>query len=285
MRLEDYSGMNIPDRLSPKARETFLTNLAYMHAAFGDNVEYERLFHQTLLCPETIEYLYTPPTPVSYKVGSRPILERAVEEATRGCTTECGKVIGLMSYIRDLKEKSGGRDYFYGGTEEELIKKGERYCERVARLMCALCEIAGLNARIIFHLTGGHLTNEVFADGKWRYVDPRFGLFYVDGEGQMLSVVELMRNPDVMLNQPEWVYEYGSKEYTHEFMMNENHNLYLRINEVQLYGEYSLSDSDKYHYEWMPSGIYNIPERSEVYKGYAKARLDYIDNPDVVSMI
>ena len=277
MRLEDYSGMNIPDRLSPKARETFLTNLAYMHAAFGDNVEYERLFHQTLLCPETIEYLYTPPTPVSYKVGSRPILERAVEEATRGCTTECDKVIGLMSYIRDLKEKSGGRDYFYGGTEEELIKKGERYCERVARLMCGLCDIAGLPARVIFHLSGGHLTNEVWYDGGWHYVDPRFGLFYIDSEGELMSVRDIIRDPDVIRNQPEWVYAYGSKEYTPEFMAKENHDLYLRPGEIQTYGDYRLADSAIYNYEWMPSSIYKVDERTEAYKGYATSRLAYID--------
>ena len=32
-----------------------------------------------------------------------------------------------------------------------------------------------------------------------------------------------------------------------------------------------------YNYEWMPSSIYKVEERSEAYKGYAASRLAYID--------
>ena len=277
MNILDYSGMNIADRLCPLGREVFLSNLEYMRVAFGNNVEYQRLLNQTLYCPETEEYLYSEPAPTCYEWGRRPILEEAVRKATEGCATDRERVIALMCYIRDLKDKVGGRDYFYGGTEEELIKKGERYCERVARLMCGLCDIAGLPARVIFHLSGGHLTNEVWYDGGWHYVDPRFGLFYIDSEGELMSVRDIIRDPDVILNQPEWVYAYGSKEYTPEFMAKENHDLYLRPGEIQTYGDYRLADSAIYNYEWMPSSIYKVDERTEAYKGYATSRLAYID--------
>ena len=274
-----YSDKSLFDRLTGEARDVVLANLEYMRVAFGENVEYERLFHQTLLAPETEDYLYQAPERPTYEWGSRPILEEAVAVATKDCKTEREKVLGLVAYIRDLKEKSHGYDYFYGGTEEELIKKGERYCERVARLMCALSEIAGIPARIIFHVSGGHLTNEVYIEDKWCYVDPRFGLFYLGRDGKLMSVREITADPDMIYNQPEWVYEYGSKEYTHEFMMKENHNMYLRPLEIQLFGSYSLKDAERYgyHYDWMPSSAFKMPERDAAYKGYAEARKIYLD--------
>ena len=277
--IEQYSGRNLFDRLTGKARDVVLANLEYMRVAFGENVEYQRLFHQTLLSPETKDYLYSEPERPVYEWGSRPVLEEAVAEATRGCTSEREKVLGLVAYIRDLKEKSHGYDYFYGGTEEELIKKGERYCERVARLMCALSEIAGIPSRTVHHTIGGHLTNEVYIEGKWCYVDPRFGLFYLGTDGKLMSVTEITENPDMIYSQPEWVYEYGSKEYTHEFMMKENHDMYLRPLEIQLYGSYSLKDAERYGYnfDWMPSSAFKMPERDTAYRGYAEARKIYLD--------
>ena len=276
--IEDYSGMALADKLTDLGRDVFLSNLEYMRVAFGNNVEYQRLLHQTLLCPETEEALYAPPAPVEYKRGSRPILERVVDEVTRGARTQCDAVIALALYIRDLKKKSGGRGYFYGGTEEELIKKGERYCERVARLMCALCEIAGMPGRVVFHLSGGHLASEIFADGEWRYIDPRFALFYLDGEGNMVSVRRLIAEPELIYSQSEEVYALGSEEYTPEFMAKENHDKYLRKNEIQLYGSYSLSDAERYgyNYEWMPSSIHKVPERDVAYRGYYNALNAYL---------
>ena len=105
--IKDYSNENFYKHLSPLAQDVVVTNLHYMHEAFGDNVEYERLFHQTLLAPETMDYLYSEPEKPHYEWGTRPILEEAVAEATKGCSTEREKVLGIMAYIRDLKEKSG----------------------------------------------------------------------------------------------------------------------------------------------------------------------------------
>ena len=274
-RIEDYSGINIADRLDTVGRELFLSNLNYMRLAFGDNVEYERLLQQILLCDKTKDYLYSTPKPTSYECGSRPVLEKIVDEVCKDAKTETDKALSLMRYIRDLKDKVDGRDYFYGGTEEELIKKGERYCERVSRLMCGLCDIAGIPARVIFHVSGGHLTTEVFVDGAWGYIDPRFGLFYINENGRLLSVIEIADNPEVIFNQPEWVYAEGSKEYTPEFMAKENHDVYLSKNEMQLYGDYRLADASRYHYGWMPSAIYPVPERDAAHKVYVKYINEY----------
>ena len=172
------TGENITARLQYPANELYANMLRHMQAAFGDNVEYERLKKQVLFCPETEEYLYQTPQPVKYRRGMRPTLDAIVDEVIAGCETERQKVLAILAYIRDLrlKYRKFGRDIdFYGGTEEEQIKKGERMCERVARLMTALCEIAGLPGRIIFHVSTGHVTNEIFVEGGWAYFDPRYG--------------------------------------------------------------------------------------------------------------
>ena len=273
---KEYSGNAFLTKIDPLILKLVLANREYMKLAFGENVEYERLFEQILLCPETEEILYEAPEKKPYyERGSRPILEAAVEEATKGCVTEREIVLGLMSYIRDLRKKSHGYDYFYGGTEEELIKKGERYCERVARLMCGLCEIAGIPARTIFHVSGGHLTNEIFIEGKWSFIDPRFGVFYIGEDGKMMSVVEIMRNREAIFNQPDWVYAYESDESTTEFKCQQNHDFYFHPRELQLISYYSLAYKDKYHFEWTPSAAFRMPVRDEAYKEYAKLRQEY----------
>ena len=275
--IAEYTGRNMFSKFSSDFAELMEKKYEYIKEAFGENVEYERLAYEILLVPETRDYLYSEPERPVYEWGSRPVLEEAVAEATRGCTSEREKVLGLVAYIRDLKEKSHGYDYFYGGTEEELIKKGERYCERVARLMCALSEIAGIPSRTVHHTIGGHLTNEVYIEGKWCYVDPRFGLFYLGTDGKLMSVTEITENPDMIYSQPEWVYEYGSTEYTHEFMRDSNRDLYLSQSEIQLIGYYSLRDKDRYHYGWMPSSAFKMPGRDEKYRAYATVRKAYVE--------
>jgi hypothetical protein len=276
LNIEEYTGERMFEKFSPDFAELMHKKLDYIKEAFGENVEYERFFGEILYCPETRDYIYRPADEPVYELGTRPILESAVAEATKGCNTDREKVLGLIAYVRDLKEKSHGYDYFYGGTEEDLIKKGERFCERVARLFCALCEIASIPCRTVHHTIGGHLTNEVYIEGKWGYMDPRFGLFYLSEDGKLASVEEITENPDIIYTQPEWVYEYGSKEYTHEFMRDSNRNIYLSKNEIQLYGNYSLRDKDKYHYGWMPSAQFPMPEREAKYRVYAEVRKAYM---------
>jgi len=281
MNIEKYMGINIAGCLEGSARNLYLKNLAYMHEAFGDNVEYERHADQVLYCAQTRDYIYRKPEKPTYMAGSRPILEHAVKEACQGCSTDKEKVLALMAYIRDLKKKSSGYDYFYGGTEEDLIKKGERFCERVARLMVGLCEINAIPARTVWHLSGGHLTTEVYVDGKWGYIDPRFGLFYLDEKGQLMSVEEIVANPDVIFNQPEWVYECGSDEYSVEFMQKQNYEMYLAKREIQMYASYSLADAGKYHFEWLPSAAFPVPARDAAYREYADARMAYFDDEEL----
>ena len=106
-----------------------------------------------------------------------------------------------------------------GGTGGGSDKKGEKYCERLSRLMVALCEVAGIPARTVHHLVGGHVTTEVYIEGAWAYMDPRHGLFYIDEKGRILSVEEIVKNPEVIFNQPQWVRDMASPEFPYECLL------------------------------------------------------------------
>jgi len=279
--MQFYKGMNIANCLEGTAKNTFLGIMEYMRAAFGNNVDFQRLADVVLYCSQTRDYLYSVPSLPYYEQGSRPILEKVVVEVCNGCKSDREKVLALMVYIRDLRKKVNGYDFFFGGTEEELIKKGERYCERVSRLMCGLCEIAGIASRTLIHVSGGHYTNEVYIDGGWAYVDPRFGLFYLDHTGKMMSLEELISNPNMIYGQPQWVYDYASDEASIEFMCQQNHDIYMRKSEIQCYVPYSLSDAYKYNFEWLPSSRFPMEKRDYVHKVYTKARLAYIADKEL----
>lgn len=87
MDITRYTGVNIPDVLKTEnEKQTYRWCMEYMHQNFGDNVEYEHMLRQVLLCDETRDYFYgNPPAPVPYVRGMRPVLDRVVDEVTAGC--------------------------------------------------------------------------------------------------------------------------------------------------------------------------------------------------------
>ena len=275
-QFDQYTGLNIADRLGGCGKELFLTAWDYMHKAFGDNVEFELLAYMTLLCNKTKEYLYKKPGKTAYVKGSRPSLDRLVETVCKNAHTEREKVLALFAFVRDLHLKSGRSDYFYGGTEEEQIKKGEFLCERVSRLMVALCEVSGIPARIVFHLSSGHVITEIYLEENWAYFDPRFGVFFVDENDKFLSVLDIRENPEVIYQQPQWVQDYCNLDDPYD--LKECHDRYLSKKEIHLYGEYSLTHAERYHYEWTPSDVFPMKERDEAADKYHTLSKQYFTN-------
>ena len=160
-----YRGKNIFERLSGAKMRAFLANYNGMRANYAGTVDAALLENQILLCDETRELLYSRSwTKTDYREGSRPILEDTVKEITAENTTELEKALSIIRFCRDLYKKFRGRMLFDGGTEEELIKKGEQLCECLARLAVSLCEIVGIAGRIITHCGAGHLTCELYTD-------------------------------------------------------------------------------------------------------------------------
>ena len=252
MDISDYTGKNIADRLSDqKQKALFWANWNQMRANYGCNVDAQLLNRQILLCEETYSDLYSPElTKTHYQPGSRPFLEQTVSSLVEGKQTQLEKTLQIMRFCRDLYRKQDGRLIFYGGTEEELIKKGEQLCECLARLMVALCEIAGIAGRIVTHFFG-HLTCELFADGQWTYADPRTGIFYVKKDGNCASVRDLLCNPGIMESQPDWVKAECSARWTWEERNEKCKKFFFDKREINTIKPYSLSDCGCYRYEWL----------------------------------
>ena len=247
-----YKGIQIAERLDGIEKELYETAWSCMHKLWGDNVEFQRLSEQILLCKETEGYLYPETAPcVKYIRGARPSLDRLGDLICAGLESDREKVLAILRYIRDMHEKVGGQDYFYGGTEEELIKKSEWFCERVARVMVALCETQGIAGRIVFHVAAGHVTNEIYLEGGWAYFDPRCGMFCVDEKDRFLSVAEIVKDRDSIYRQPKWVTDYHAKFWSLDYRQHRNYHFCFSPRELQCIGEYSLADAERYDFEWV----------------------------------
>ena len=253
--LERYKGDNISSVLSGAKKRAFEANREGMRANYGNTVDAALCGVQILFCDETREYLYSPAfTKTDYKKGSRPELEKTVNELTRGKSSDFDRALELVRFCRDLYKKFRGRILFDGGTEEELIKKGEQLCECLSRLVVALCEIAGIAGRIVTHCGGGHLTSELYIDGKWGYFDPRTGVFFLNSEGKVASIAELLDNPSIMDDQPDFVKAEISERWTWEARAKKCREIFFSKNEVNTVKPYSLSDAEIYDYLWRNSG-------------------------------
>ena len=270
--VDSYKGLNIADHLQGMAKECYLFAWKWMEMAWGNNVEFQRLSEQILLCSETVDYLYgETPKSVKYIRGERPILEREVDEICKNAESDRDKVLAILVYIRDLHKKSGGADFFWGGTEEDLIKKGEGYCERVSRLMVSLCEIAGFPGRIVFHTATGHLTCEIFLEDKWAYFDPRYGMFCMDEKNRFLSVFEILNDRTAIYRQNDFVKSFILEGESTDFRQHYNYNYCFNPKELQRIGEYSLMDADKYNFNWVSSDYHGLPaETLKVHRRYVE---------------
>jgi hypothetical protein len=254
-QLESYRGMAAVDHVVGDLRKkAYVCNHEQLGVNYGDNVEFQLRREQVILTPQTQAFLYGRegvPAP-RYAKGSRPRLERIVAELTEGKASEQERALAIMRFCRDLKKKGlpgpGHRDWFYGGTEETLIDKGEDLCETLGRLFTALCEVAGIPARIIMHDIGGHITAEAFTDGHWGYCDPRFGVYFLKEDGRMASLWELMQNPDLTLNQPETVKADIGGVYTWEERAQRCREKFFAPQEINGFEYYSLADAARYRY-------------------------------------
>jgi transglutaminase-like putative cysteine protease len=155
------------------------------------------------LCPETAEHLYRDHTPleIGYRPGSRPVLEAIVSEhVTAGASREAG-VRAIAGFTRGLglNAEQDLEKMRFGGTEEQIIQRGSDWCTDVARVACALYQVAGFPSRIVdlFDLDAaysGHVIVEVYRGGFWGAVDSSSGVVYRHPEGAPASTWELMND-------------------------------------------------------------------------------------------
>lgn len=256
--LEPYTGLEAVGRIAGEDRKRAVTlNHAQMHANYGNTVDFQLRDEQVILCPQTVDVLYSAFTSAPrYATGSRPELERIVADVTKNCASETDKALALMRYCRDLYKnewyEGGFKDYVYGGTEDQLIQKGEILCECLGRLHVALCEIAGLPGRVVMHVIGGHICSEIKVDTGWAYMDPRCGIYFQKPDGALASVWELMLHPEWIRSQSEQVKADVSPWFTWEGRAWKCEHCYFTPEEVNAFENYSLAARGQYGYTQKP---------------------------------
>lgn len=267
--LGPYTGREAADAIMGEDRRwAYLLNHEQLAVNYGENVDFQLRREQVILCPQTEDVLYGDFTPLQtrYQPGSRPQLEAIVKGQTAGCECDREVALALMRFTRDLYLRHEGPQdgSIYGGTEEQLIAKGERLCECLGRLYVALCEVAGIPGRIVMHDIGGHITAEVYIDGGWAYVDPRCGVYCVKPDGTLASVRELWRDPSLLRDQPDEVKADVSDLWSWEERIAKCEQRYFHPLEVNGLQNCSLADADRYAYRQLTeeqvrrAGLYRI---------------------------
>lgn len=155
------------------------------------------------LCIETADYLYSEYTPTRafHRKGARPQLEHCVEKIVQTCDSDEKCVEAIAQFTSQLKDRtSDGLDSIrVGGTEEEIIARGSDWCADVARVGCALCQVAGYTSRMVYLVDtekaySGHVIMEVFWVGVWGAVDPLTGVLYRHSGGDPASTWALVND-------------------------------------------------------------------------------------------
>ena len=237
-------------------RNCYALHYAQLFANYGDTVEFQMTRQMIVLDSSNSKLLYGPegiPQP-RYLRNSRPHLEAFIAGVRDGASNEQDIVLAIMRRCRDLHRldpipERPWEQWVFGGTEEQLIERGERLCEVMGRLFVALCEIEGIPARRVAHIVGGHYAAEAYVDGHWFYLDPRFGVYFLKPDGTGASVAELLDNPSIIDQQNDAVkaeiVEYSDWETR---ALSRCRDLYFTTVEMNGFEYYSLADAASYGY-------------------------------------
>lgn len=159
------------------------------------------------LCPETVDFLYNEYTPTIsfYEKGPRPELEQYAEKAILDNHFDEERIAAIARFTSSLQESAceNLKLMQIGGTEEEIIVRGSGWCSDVARVGCALCQVAGFTARLVYLFDtekaySGHVIIEVYRAKIWGVVDPLVNVVYRHTGGIPASTWDLMNNPHLI---------------------------------------------------------------------------------------
>jgi hypothetical protein len=174
------------------------------------SLELRNISNMVRIVPETADYLYTEYTPLEtqYEPGSRLSLEAIAEHETVGAQSDVEKAKLLCEYVNrevfrpapNHWEYPGGVTY-YGGRDEEIIARKSKICNDIARVFCALCQIVGIPARIVYNL---HVVAEAFVDGGWSVFDLNYGLYHVRDDGRLASAWDIQRDRSILESHPRY---------------------------------------------------------------------------------
>lgn len=159
------------------------------------------------ILPQTKNYLCREHTPIRslYRKGLRSQLDEYVQEAVLGCRYDEERIEALSRFTRNLASHISEdlNTMQVGGTEEEIIARGSDWCADVARVSCALSQVAGFSSRMVYLVDtekaySGHVIIEVYRAKVWGAVDPLTNVIYRYPEGRPVSTWDLMSNFDLI---------------------------------------------------------------------------------------
>ncbi len=258
MPLKPYSGWDALEQIrDTHQRDAFKANWHLMEANYLDSVDFQLRKKVTILNENTTPIIYGNNWPVAkYRAGSRPELEAIAFSVTKDCVTQQQKALALMRYVRNIyRNPSDPGAIQFGGTEEQLIARGDGLCEGVSRLLVGLAETVGMPGRIIIHIIGGHLVAEILVNGKWGYIDSRSGLYFLKPDGTLASAWEIYRDPALLGSQSEAVVNDVSPRWRYADLITQLRNEYFHPKELLGVVNYSLESKNDYNFP-----IYSMKE-------------------------
>ncbi len=203
----EWARVPVPERFRPFQGKNGLPHWANSYqnpgSTCGGAVAGIDLYHANFYIvyrPETADFIYNEYTPADagYKKGTLPRFEQLVKKYTEPGMTDTEKAIALLKKALPAEFRHSGTPPYYGSRippdralmDEDLLASGGGWCNEQARVFIRLCQVAGMQGRIV-HLGGqSHTTAEFYADGQWVLVDVSYYAVSRDERGNLLSAAE-----------------------------------------------------------------------------------------------
>jgi hypothetical protein len=148
-----------------------------------------------------------PAGPAPYHEGSRPGLERIVRDVVGAAFHPVPKAVALARFCAGIQARyergeERAERVLCGGAEEEIIASGLPLAADLARVLCALAQVSGMHARLVFLAREQpwerHTVTEICLGGlagDWCVFDGFSGRFYSRVKHGYASAWDLHTHP------------------------------------------------------------------------------------------
>ncbi len=269
--IRQYAGRR-PRIDDPVKRAAYLMDMLNSEMVYPPGTaDWDQKDRQVLLNEETVDYLYTAFTPLtlSYIPGSRPVLERIVNRIIKPGMTERERVLAIIKYchhdFRDEWPSVLPKDVMVlNASEEELLKLNGGQCEDRSRLLCCLCQVAGIPARFLasyirylpeenYRTASGHALVEIYLEGGWAFFDSLRDWWCYRDDGRVASFWDYIVNPDIIKNHADTNPVFENCDVKPD-VWTWFHDTFLNPASVLSITNYSASDYWRYDWKWKLSG-------------------------------
>jgi len=205
---------------------------------------------------------------------------------TRGIESNIDRVLALQRWVgvtapHVIQHDIRGVSDHYRVHALDIISRGWAACEATSELFATLCWLAGYPARILSiqknmpEPVSGHHVNEVFIDGKWRFIDADIYRCFKLPDGSLASALDLHNRPDIVTqseaarNPDDFPPELTSAR--HPMTDKDGQPSYPRLFEV-LYVQEGIYSVDGFYGKWLKctpeseAYLYGSPQHPDVQK-------------------